>query len=1050
MMKYNRFSTVCLVWVFLLAGVATAADDFLDEFQKSPEEIRAEMSASGLLAEAGRLLGEENYFAAIPFLTDYLERMKDATDDRRVRALVQNVRLKLGKIMIFQGDHQAATGYFEQYLENKPLYRRREALKSLAVSYFELFDYEKSISAVTNAFGPPPILEEEVEKKVKVEELDKEDLAGLTKRQLRRYKKDAEGEDGDLTSLVTADRPPEEPEYTHRERVLLNMTLAESYSALEEWALSVEPYQFVIENAKKADRRGFAIMKLVGSMGKLEQFDQVRALIMDLAQTDARYDIRVNMAMMNAGTSLFNAGQYDSALAIYRMILPRRVLADHHLVKINELRETAGLPEMKITLATNEAGRVETMLGYAYAERQNEIAAGGEAGVQPVILEMPDGLVEMEESMGALMTLPPYENDVIHRMGQLYRECGRPWEALGAFDLMVARSENEDTKQQAFCSALQVLIDPLEKYDRVEKRAFPFLDTHAEGVAPRQVAYFLTMVYQKQEEYKEIKKLRPYLEGFVAAMDPMTKQYECELYYMQAIADLMMLNYKEAQTGFAQVLEDYPKSHQEVNLRYWYAMTHLFLQDYEGAYKLFENYLEIFPKGEWVASTWFQSGICKFALEEYELAEKRFTYVIDTFLDSNVYPDACSMRGDILGSKGMLDEAIQDYREAIATAHKPVQAAYAVFQMAAIFEADENYDELITLVNSYLERYGEEADVAKAAYWVGKTKMAQGLVDEAIAAYLDTVIKYGGDIRQDGVDLIIAELMQVSLGLEEVEVAQLTQRLTDALNDTDNVTLQLRLRVMLAELDGSMIELGETLIAELDDLATAPPPILSVICDASFAKEDYSRSEEILTIFLNYFEDSEYMRSAYKLRVYDLFSQGMPDEAMKVVMEAQGLYGADSDTAWIQLMKGRLEMMTGDMETARETFRSILGVRFWRGEAYAEATYCLGELTEKEGDLKKAFAWYQRTYFLYKGHAGGYWAAEGYLSSARCLQKLGLDGDMRNTYRAMLYDKYVNTLPQADEARTALGAAEVLEIQQKIAAGVQTNLVVTVESEESE
>ena len=1012
--------------------------------------MRAAMSASGLLSEAGRSLGEENYFAAIPFLTDYLERMKDV-DDRRVHRLMQSVRFKLGKIMVFQEDYHGAAGYFEQYLKNKPVYRRRGALKILAVSYFEICDYEKSISTITNAFAPPPVVEEEkTEKKVKVEDLDEKDLGGLTRRQLRRYKKEAAREDGDLASLVTADKPPEEPEYTLRERVLLNMTLAESYSALEEWALSVEPYQFVIGSAKKEARRGFAIMKLVGSMSELEQFDQVQALIMDLAQTEARYDIRVNMAMMNAATSLFNAGQYDSALAIYRMILPRRILADHHLVKINELREMADLPEMQITLATNESGRVETLLGYAYAERETEIAEGNEDGnVQPVVPEMPAGLMELEESMGALMTLPPYEDDVIHRMGQLYRECGRPWEALGAFDLMAARSENKITKQQAFCSALQVLIDPLEKYDRVEKRAVPFLDTYAEGVAPRQVAYFLTMAYQKQEKYKEIKKLQPYLEGFVVAMNPMAKQYECELYYMQAIADLMMLNYKDAQAGFAQVLEDYPKSHQEENLRYWYAMTHLFQQDYETAYTLFENYLEIFPEGEWVASTWFQSGICLFALEKYEPAEQRFTYVIDTFPDSTVYPDACSMRGDILGSKGLLDEAIQDYREAIATARKPIQAAYAVFQMAAIFEADENYDELITLVSNYLERYGEEADVAKAAYWLGKTKMAQGLVDEAIAAYLDTVIKYGGDIRQDGVDLIIAELMQVAQGLEEVEVAQLKQRLTDALNATDNVTLQLRLRVMLAELDGTMIELGETLIAELDDLAKVPPPILSVICDASFAKKDYSRSEEILTIFLNYFEDSEYMRSAYKLRVYDLFAQGFPDEAMKVVMEAQDLYGADTNTAWIQLMKGRLEMMTGNLKTARETFRAILGVRFWRGEAYAEATYYLGELEEKEGDLKTAFAWYQRTYFLYKGHAGGYWAAEGYLASARCLQALGRDGDMRNTYRAMLYDKYVNTLPQTDEARTALGAAEVLVIQQKIAAGVQTNLVVTVELEES-
>ena len=50
----------------------------------------------------------------------------------------------------------------------------------------------------------------------------------------------------------------------------------------------------------------------------------------------------------------------------------------------------------------------------------------------------------------------------------------------------------------------------------------------------------------------------------------------------------------------------------------------------------------------------------------------------------------------------------------------------------------------------------------------------------------------------------------------------------------------------------------------------------------------------------------------------------------------------------------------------------------------------------------------------------------------------------------MLLDKYVNTLPQANDAKQALGAEEVLEISQMIAAGVTTNLTVTIEQKEGE
>ncbi|QHI70522.1 tetratricopeptide repeat protein [Tichowtungia aerotolerans] len=1020
--------------------------------QKSPEEIRSEMSASGLLSEAGLLMKQQNYTAAVPYLKDYLERMKES-DDKRVLALMQDVRFKLGKTGILIGDSEQAQTYFEQYMNSKPIYRRREVLKSLAVSYFESKNYEKSIAAVTNAFAPPPEVEEEEEvEEVKIDDLDKEDRGGLTKRQLKRYQEEAEEYKDEFFTEISADKPQEEPEYTVPDKVLLNLTLAESYAGLKKWKLCVDPYEYVIENADKMPRRGYAIMKLVTALSNLGEYDQVRKQIVDLANTDVRYDIRVNMAMMNAASALFNVAEYDSALMLYRMILPRRALADFHLEKANELRRNSGMREMQIALSTNDNGKVESLLGYKYAEASFE----GEGAPQALGIEMPPGLAELEESIGTLLSLPPYEDDVVYRVGQLYYECGRPWEALGAFDLTTSRDPDGERGSRAFCDAIQVL-SKLELYDRMEKRCFAFLDEHKDGTMPRQVAYYLTAAYQKQEKFKKIKELRPYLEGFTsadslpAADKLMAEQYGCELYYMQAIADLMLLNYKDALQGFDLVLDKFPKSHQEDNVRYWHAMTQMFLQNYSLAYDEFEYYLGHFPKGNWVSSAWFQGGICLFGQEKYEEANERFTYVIDTYPASAVYPDACSMRGDIRASQdyeGNLKDAVSDYREAIRTAKKVAQATYATFQMAAVYELDSKNDEIIELVNNYLDTYGEEADVAKAAYWLGKIKLEQGLVGEAIDAYLDTILKYGDDVRQDGVDLIISELMNTARRLEQDDQDQLRKRLESALASSENPTLQLRLRVMLAEMDDKKIELGDTLINELETLNGAPPPVLAVICDASFANEDYSRAEEILKIFMDQFEESEYMRAAYKLRAYDLFEKGSYDEALKIVSDAQGLYGVDVDTAWAQVMKGRIELEQGNTDTARESFKMILTIRAWRGEPYAEACYYLGETEEKAGNLKKAFAWYQRTYFMYKGHAGGYWAAEGYLASARCLQKLGRDVDMRNTYRAMLYDKYVNELPQADVARQALGPAEVREINEKMAAGIQTNLTVTVESEE--
>ena len=72
-----------------------------------------------------------------------------------------------------------------------------------------------------------------------------------------------------------------------------------------------------------------------------------------------------------------------------------------------------------------------------------------------------------------------------------------------------------------------------------------------------------------------------------------------------------------------------------------------------------------------------------------------------------------------------------------------------------MFDLEDRHEETVELLYEYLNRCGDEADVAKATYWIGKTKIKQGLIPEAIEVYKDTILTYGNDIAQDGVDLII-------------------------------------------------------------------------------------------------------------------------------------------------------------------------------------------------------------------------------------------------------------------------------------------------------
>lgn len=1038
-MRRTTYHMVVGCMLCLMCGRALAAS----EAAEGATGPFAEISASGLLYEASKNLSMENYAGAVPYLEHYLERMA-TIDENRVVALRQAVRLKLAKIYAYMEDPFTAADYLKQYTQGVPCYKPREAWKLLALMLFESGQFEPCVDAAEMALTRPlPKGLPSQQKKIDYDELSKNDMAGFSARQIKRIEKEAAEAGEGISDKISEDVPDPEPDYTVEELVFLNTTIAEAHTELENWEASIEPYEYVIEHAVNEDRKGFAIMQLVNSLLALERFDDAKDFIVELYNTNARYDIRVNMALMSAASVMFEEARYDSALMLYRMVLPRNDIVDYQVVKMNELRRDSGLPRVEIQIVTNDMGRIETLFGNKTAE-VTETGNVFNAGLPP----KPEELLKLEESVGVLLSLPPYEDDVLYRTGLLFARAGRPWEAVGALDYIVALDPDSEKGQDAFVESLQVLDDPLKKYGLVEERGKQFLNTYSAGRGPRRVAYTLTGSYQKQERWKDIKTLLPVVQKFDPSDEPAILQYDCELYYMQAIADIVLLNYVSALAGFERVLNDFPESHQEENAAYWHATAQLFLKNYQDALDEFDAYAVTWTNGSWLASSVFYSGISLFGMEKYDEARVRFTQVIETWTNATVYSDACSMRGDLLASEGLLDEALLDYKTAIASARNVRQDTYAVFQMTSMLDLEERYDEILAAVDAYLDRNGEEADVAKAAYWTGKTKVAQGLTGEAIKAYSETIIQFGGDVLQDGVDLIISELMTLYRRLTDEQRDGLQAVLQTALQETDNETLKLRLRVMMAEMNGTTLELGRQLNSELEDLALAPPPVLAVICDSAFEAKDYSRASEILDLFQIRYEESEFIKAPLRLRGFELFEAQQYDETLKIVEEAQARFGMDVDVVWAQLLKGRALLSKGELDSARELFRTTLAVSQWRGDAFAEATFYLGQVEEAAGNLRDAFAWYQRTYFQWRGMAGGYWAAEGYLASARCLKGLGMEVERLNTYRAMLFDKYVNTLPQTEMAREALGAQVVQEINTMIAQGLHTNVTVKLAVEE--
>ncbi len=888
--RFSAIRTYLLVFGILLGLSAACLAQESDE--PTPPEI---------LAQAMQMLRTEQYDEAIDLLYVYLDAV-EKSKMRRVLEIAQDTRYKLATLLISKDRKGEAIDVLETYVSLQPAKHIRKARKMLVACYFDEEKYAECLPAITNAlyYNEHPIVYEEEKKSA-----------------FDRERQDAFLDEGEK----------EEPDlpYSADELEMLNFTMGECYFNLGQMEACLEPFTYVVDRTKNEQRKGYSIMQMINALIEIQGFDRIIDWVPALYKTPARFDIRVNLALLRAAAALFETGEYDSALPLYRMILPREELIEYQEKKIKQMRIDAGLPpEFGEELTSDEA----LLFGTADAEREMDDSSSAmtlAAGVRLVEddekqekkMEQPAEVLELQMLLETLKGMAPYEDYVDFQMAQLYKNVDRYWEAIKFYDTVYAAEDAGDIGERSIYEAVSVLINNLSLREDAEKRAFSYLESHHTGRYPRLVAYVLTSYYQRNRAWKDVKNIRPYIEQIERTNDVLLVKYDTELYFMQGVADLMLQHYSNAVERFQYVMDEFPDTDQEANSLFWCGFSYLCLDQHEKAYDCFERYTRDFanldPDKSMLDEAYYQGGICLFGLDRLDEAKDRFSYVIDTYgTNSTVYPDSCNMRGDILGSLGgtNLDLAIQDYKNSFANATKATQATYATFKMCDIFKADEHYyglDYVLEAVNLYLAKWGDRgADIAKALFWLGRAEIQRGRYEAAAESYMQAVIDYGGDLRQDGVDMMIPELVKIcTVFLSEDQAEVIKERLRIAMESTDNQVLKLRLRVTLAKFDDSVVELGKKLLKELPDLNNASPPVLSAICEASFELNDYSRSAELLRTFKYKFEDSDYMRSAYKLRASGQIINGDLDGALETVIAAQEEYGTDRTVSWAQLMKAQ-------------------------------------------------------------------------------------------------------------------------------------------------
>ncbi|MDF7826025.1 tetratricopeptide repeat protein [Pontiellaceae bacterium B12227] len=779
-----------------------------------------------------------------------------------------------------------------------------------------------------------------------------------------------------------------------------NLLLGQARFRQEKWAEAVEPLGYAAKNAKDPRVEGLCQIMIVRALVEAESWRELFGWIPRIYRTDSKYDISLNLTLMKAGKARFEDDDFLNALLLYRMVLPREKLLEFADVRIEKLTSKLeadikrGIPE----------GDIE--------ERRTEIT-------------------DIKESKKTLEELPAYEDEVTFRIGQIYAEVKRYWEGYVLFDELYKKDRTSEIGEASMLQSVLILYD-ISQVERAEERIILYLEERPDGQYARTLLSMMERDNLIKQNFSGVIGMRGYIESMPATQDEDELSLQSDMHYMLAFGYFQDRKYKEAGEQFSVIIDNYKQSQHVADSIYYRGMTFMMQADYKNALTDFEQYQAENEYGEHLSAALFREGVCRFGLEEITGAEAAFTKFIDTYPEDVLVSEAYSMRGDIEAAKEAtnedphtLDRALTDYRKGIDKATTSLQASYAAFQAAKVYKLEYKWQEIIDLMNYYMDRWEEKADVAESVFWIGQAQIELGQVQDAVSAYLSSIERFGNDAEQQGVDKIILELVKVAnFHLSEEDREGLAVKLKLKLTNIDPryEVLRLRLQVAQALLQGDDIAaaMGAELLEANTDLKLTTPASLSLMCDAAVDTGNVDEMQRLYDYFVTNYEESDLLWHAYRAKTYMHLANENDKEVLWSIDEAQGMFGAEAFMGWAQIIKADTEFRMGKLTEAEASYNMVMGVPEWRGPLFAEAMYGMGNCRQEAGDLEAAHSFYQRVYLLFKSYADGDWAAKGYLASADILLKMGREEDAVNTLKAMLEDPYTNTNPLAEKVRAQL------------------------------
>lgn len=777
-----------------------------------------------------------------------------------------------------------------------------------------------------------------------------------------------------------------------RERMALYQLLAEAYFALEKWEQAVNPFLYVYRHTYDDDIRMHANISLTVCLIRLERFEAIFQVLPRIFRTSARFSFVLNMALLDESDRLYKADKRDIAVMLYRLISSKSEILDY--LEQRERRLDARIA------ALEQAG---TGVGKANAKRE--------------IRRLQREKEQLEKDRKEVDSTPDYEAEVMIRVANCYFSMERYYSAKEVFRLIFEQFPENELAERALYSLFTVEY-AMQNIESAIAEGEKYIDKYRGGEFWEALSLNIAMLHLERDE------LQAAVDMATTALSLDDNRSKAQLHYIRGYALFNLDRVEDALKDFEVVAGKHGDSPFAEPAAYWHAMSRMFMGRNRAAIEEFRTFRSKYLGGAYYEDASYRIGVAHYQLGENRKAEELLRDFLDRFPDSNLRSEAAALLGSILASEGRLDGAVEMFAAAAESGVNMVQVNYAVFEAARTLELEDRFEDIERLFQNYLDEWGAQGNVTEAIYWLGKAKMGRGDREGALKVYFDGIMQYGNDPRAYGIDMIIKDLVDERKQSNDARYLAFMKSLFDKIDTTredGRATLNYRLLTMFAltkeKNDPTLVGLVETFLRDRVIEIAAP---ITLALMGQKAKEvgrpDFAR--KVYEHFLENYPDSDCAIDALKGMADINIEEGDYDQAREYLEQISSRFPMLPDAGWAQVRIGDIYRNRGEYGAGIDAYNLVLSVKEWRGEIWAESLYKIGLCHLDQGDVREAFAFFQRMYVMYAGYPE--WAAKGYLKSAECLLRLNLRVDAVKTYRELLAQENMQDTPQAEIARRKL------------------------------